>query len=200
MKKFQSNRALHSRRPYKKLTISVLAIAVIAGSLIILDAFNVVDLPFFKDKIKVQESTNTNNGINYGPPTEEEKKETEAFKESQGSGNDSPSITPSVPGQIKTVTPVITSWGQNPQTKDVEVSGFVPGVIENGGSCTVTLEKDGQKVTKSATGTANAQNVSCGLITIPFSEISAGTWNILLSYSSSTASGSSSQNVSLEVQ
>lgn len=160
-----------------------------------LDKGGLINLPFLKDKAVINDDAS---GINYGPPTEEEIEETEDFKDSLP-GQTTPPPTPPPAGQKKTVTPIISSWGQVPDTKAVEVSGYINNLLENGGTCTAALALNGQTVTASRSATANAQNTSCGFISIDRSQLSPGTWTVTLSYSSATAEGSS-QSVALEVQ
>ena len=179
--------------PSKKITIIVsAAVLLLAGGALGLHYSGMVDIPLLPDKEKKLEKGE----INYGPPTEEEKRETEQFKESLG--NESSPSQPPPPGQKQSVTPVISSWGQ-PDNQDVEVSGYVPGVFEEGGTCTVNMEKDGQKVAASKLATLSAQNVSCGFISVNRAQLSPGKWRITLSYSSTSAEGTSTA-VDLEVK
>lgn len=121
--------------------------------------------------------------INLNPPTEEDIKEAETHKEQLAQFSDNPSAPP----ENGKVTPIITSWGQ--ANEKVEVAARVPGVLEEGGTCTLTLKKDG--VTRSATsqGIANVSEVSCGFIAIPRSSLTAGEWSATVSYSSPKANG-----------
>ncbi len=156
---------------------------------------NILTLPWLHKKTPSSNGT----GINYGPPTKQEKEETQAHKDSLGQNDNSGTTAPPSSGQKKSVTPVISSWGQNLQTQDVEISGYVAGVFEEGGTCTATLSKDNQKVSESKQATINAQNVSCGFISISRSKLSAGNWIVTLAYSSGSAQGNS-QNQTLEVK
>jgi len=187
------------RRPFiKGLLIALACILLIGLILFFVDRRDWIDVPFIgNDKDSSQSSTQ--DSINYGPPTEEEKRETEEFKENQGSSTTQPSTTtPST--QKKSVTPIISSWPSGAQSGDIQVSGFVPNIVENGGQCTLTLSKSGQDVTTTATGEANAQSVSCGTMTITRDRLSAGKWNVKLSYSSTTYEGTSQQDVTVEVK
>lgn len=184
-----------SRTPLKKLVILGLVILIgFVGILWGLDKVSVINLPFLSNN---GTTTDTTNGINYGPPTEEEKQETEDFKNKQGDSTSTPPTTPPA-GQKKSVTPTISSWGYNKLNGNVEVSGYVPGIIEDGGTCTLTLEKASQKETESKASTADAQNTSCGLITVAGNRLSNGSWKATLTYGSDTANGSS-QAVTVEV-
>lgn len=72
----------------------------------------------------------------------------------------------------------------------VQASGFVAGLIEDGGTCTLTLTKGTDLVTATSTAGADATTTSCGLLeTSP--GIAAGNWQAVVAYSSPRASGRS---------
>lgn len=125
--------------------------------------------------------TNGESGINYGPPTETEKKETEAHKQSLANEQNSP--PPITSSGKKQVDPIITSvYGS-------EVRSYVSGVIEDGGTCTATATKSGASaVTGSSTGFFDAAYTGCLPISLA---LSGGGWSVVVSYSSSTAEGKS---------
>lgn len=187
--KFQANsRKKSSSAASKRLFIAAALLAAVVGVLLGLDRAGVVNLPFLSDNEASAPASNpTQEGINYAPPTEEEKKAGDQVKD----GQNQPTTPPATPGQKKSVTPVITSWGYNAITQQAEVSGYVGGIIENGGTCTLTLEKSGQKVTESKAAIADAQTTSCGLITVARNRLSPGNWTATLSYSSDNAEGTS---------
>lgn len=129
--------------------------------------------------------SNTGDGINYGPPTSQEKQDAENNKKtidqrvSQQNSASSPAK--------KTVTPIIVSYGQ--AAGYVKVSARVPGILENSGKCTLTLKMGGESVSQSKDATPNVSEMSCGFISIARSKLSAGTWTATVSYSSSRAKG-----------
>lgn len=178
--------------PLRKFYIPLLAILVASMVFAGLELSGVTNLIN-------NEAPPSQDGINYGPPTEEELQETEANKEGlvNNESTPSPSSSPAL-GQKKSVTVEITAWGQNASNQSVEVSGYVSGIIEDGGTCTATMEMGTQKVTSARTATINAQNTSCGFITVDRSKLTPGNWKVTLSYSSSGAEGSSSP-ITLEV-
>lgn len=124
-------------------------------------------------------------GINYNPPTDEEKKSTEEHKDSLGdqtSNNDEqhPSTK---------VKPIITSAGF--YDGNVEVSARVPGVFEENGTCILTLTKGSQRVSTSKKAIQNVSEMSCGYMTIPRSKLSSGTYKATVTYKSTALSGTS---------
>lgn len=85
---------------------------------------------------------------------------------------------------------VLTYAQYQSDTGTVQANGFVSGVIEDGGSCTLTLQRDGAEVVVTTVASADATTTSCGLLeTAP--DVAAGTWDVQLTYASASGSGSS---------
>lgn len=137
--------------------------------------------------LRTNESKTTSR-INFEPPTKEEKQQAEDNKERIVQKEQEQSTPPPTDGR-KTVTPIITS--AEPFNGIVEVSGYVPGVFEDGGTCTATFVKGSSQVTKQSKGVKNVSNTQCNGLDAAISELSPGTWTVTLSYSSATAQGSS---------
>lgn len=128
--------------------------------------------------------------INYKPATESDKADSESHKQAPPAIVDQGSSTPSnFTTGLKTVQPVITTWGQD--SNSVNVNGYVSGVVEEGGTCTLKLVRGTKVVTAKHTGEANASNTTCGSISIPTSSLTSGTWTATISYISSTSTGTS---------
>lgn len=71
----------------------------------------------------------------------------------------------------------------------VEASGMVPGLVEDGGVCTLTLTQGSTSRTVSG-GTAAAQESTyCSLLTYPVQELGGGTWEATLTYASEKSYG-----------
>lgn len=85
-----------------------------------------------------------------------------------------------------TVTPLITWAGAGTDPGTIEVAGFVPEVIETGGTCSATIPATGMTV--EAPAYADATSTSCGLLVLPTAP--AGQ-TIILSYSSDASTGTS---------
>ena len=91
------------------------------------------------------------------------------------------------------VTPIITSSTHT--TTTVGVFAFVQGVIENGGTCTLTLTNGSQTFTSSVAASAQGTSTNCGNITIDKSPLTTGeTYSAVVTYKSSTSSGASTQS------
>jgi hypothetical protein len=84
----------------------------------------------------------------------------------------------------------LTYAGFDASTGTVQANGFVAGVLEDGGTCTLTLTKGSENVTSTSTAAADASTTSCGLLETS-GGIAAGTWHAVLSYSSADAHGTS---------
>lgn len=89
------------------------------------------------------------------------------------------------------VTTIISYSGWNATTKSIEVSGFVSGVIENGGVCTLTAQLADATVAVEQGATANVADTQCGTLEVPASSLTPGEWTVTLAYSSETTTSSS---------
>jgi hypothetical protein len=95
--------------------------------------------------------------------------------------------------------PVTITWfGWDPDRRQVQLAGFVGGVVEDGGVCTLTLTKGGATVTGEKDALADASTTSCGELTVPGNEVGPGTWRAVLSYASAGHTGTS-EAVDVEV-
>lgn len=150
-----------------------------------------------------------NSGINYDPPTEEDLKETEQKKDQiakdlneSGKPTPQPTQTPGAtdsPASKKQATVIVTYVGQYNDAKDLEVGAYVENVFEEGGDCTLSVSGPSGTVTKKTKGVRDVSKTLCPAFTVPRSELSAGTWSVIVSYESSAAAGSSSaQEVSIQ--
>lgn len=101
----------------------------------------------------------------------------------QSAGQTTPATTGS------NVTPVITYFGVT--GSQVEVDAFIPAIIENGGTCTLTVT-NGSTVVARATKPAhsNAQSTNCENFLIN-SAGSSSSWRAVVSYTSSSHNGTS---------
>lgn len=143
----------------------------------------------------------TSESIKYTPPTRQELNETKNAKEEiirsyESSQNPSPQASNT---SRQKVTPVITSWGQESDTKTVVVASYVSGISEQNGVCSVVMKSGTQTVSQEQNATFSGQGMSCGFIEVPRSKLNSGTWSIQVIYNSSTYEGTSNQEVSVEV-
>lgn len=116
----------------------------------------------------------------------------------------SASTTPAAPPATPTTQPTTTAPATHPslapttvsistaQWSDgaARVSGFAT-VVEEGGTCTLTLTKGSVTVTGSRPATVDATTTSCGVVQVSDPRLTPGTWQAVLSYTSRTSTGTS---------
>ena len=165
--------------------LAVLTLAILAVTA--LELTNRINL-FGKDS--VEQPVVQPGDVNYNPPTEQEQEaaneQKEAITKEQGQPSNpvpQPSPNPQT-GSKKAVKPYISRTGGG------EVAGFIPGIVENGGTCTATFTNGSNTVTKTSQGFANASTTNCTPISYTGSGVQAG-WSVTLTYSSNTSEGTS---------
>jgi hypothetical protein len=102
-----------------------------------------------------------------------------------------PSETSTAPPPVSdnaSVVIVIADW--NPNDKVIEVSGYVSGLIEDGGTCTLSVTGP-TTATATRAAVADVSTTSCGTLTIPASKVKDGTYSVTLGYKSATSRGTS---------
>lgn len=81
-----------------------------------------------------------------------------------------------------------TFAGWNAISGAVEVGGYVT-VVEVVGTCTLRLMRGDRVVIRKHTASPDATTVACGGFSVPRSELTAGAWKAVLSYTSSRSTG-----------
>ncbi|TYP89870.1 hypothetical protein [Blastococcus xanthinilyticus] len=99
----------------------------------------------------------------------------------------SPSGTPE-PNEEREVAVTLTFAGVLDRGSAVEAAGFVD-VREDGGTCTLTLTRDGTTRTSELPATPDASTTACGGLAVPLSDLASGTWEAVLSYESADSAG-----------
>lgn len=128
----------------------------------------------------------TGEKIDYSPPTEEDKQESDNAKQRIiDQQNQNPQTTSS--GKQK-VSPIITSVTVS--NGNVDARGFVSGIIEEGGTCTFTFTKGLSSISKTSQGIADASVTRCAPLAFTDSSIKSGSgWSVTLKYNSVKAEG-----------
>lgn len=164
----------------KKLFVSVAAVALIvaAGGI----GYAVLHEP----------KPTANKGPNYvnlDPPskadidaTNQHKKDLEAKANNQ---------TPTTPSANTSASVTITYLTLD--SSGVSAAGFVSNVFEDGGTCALTLVKDGDTATATSNGVSDVSKTVCPSLQIDRSKLSSGTWQATLVYNSSAHIGTSAQ-------
>jgi hypothetical protein len=168
-----------------KMFITLAAALVLAGTTTyILQARD--DLVTDKDSIGQSSDINRDTDyVNLSPPTEQDAEDVEVNKEKIGDEAKDTQTLPSTGNAI-----VVVSFAGQFESS-VEVSSFVQNIFEEGGECTLLLEKNDLKVTKTQLGQVDAKNTVCPTFYIPVSELESGEYTVSVSYKSSDYSGTS---------
>jgi hypothetical protein len=91
----------------------------------------------------------------------------------------------------QTVPVVLTYSAWSAEDRSVLAGGYVSGVIEDGGICTLTLTQGSATVTVEGPAMPDASTTVCGGLTVPGDRLAAGTWRATLSYASPAHAGTS---------
>jgi len=103
-----------------------------------------------------------------------------------------PIATTGAPAEPRSVAVVLTYAGYMPQSNTVIAGGYADTVAESDGTCTLTLTQDGQSREVSGPATPDAATTACGELAVPYDQLSSGTWQATVSYSSPQSTGTSS--------
>ncbi|MCZ2822336.1 hypothetical protein O2V63_18505 [Modestobacter sp. VKM Ac-2977] len=87
------------------------------------------------------------------------------------------------------VEPVVTYAGWETQSASVEVNGYVAGVLEDEGTCRLTLTRGDLEIIDENAAEPDASTMNCGLLRA--ADVTEGTWTAVLSYESASSSGES---------
>lgn len=105
-----------------------------------------------------------------------------------------PSSRPSSSGApgaaLRTVSVTTTISGWDASSRTAKVAGYA-NVVEQGGTCTLSLTAGGTVVTATTTAHPDASTTSCGLILASDPRLTPGPWTATLTYTSSTSTGKS---------
>lgn len=136
----------------------------------------------------------TTNQINYEPATPEQQ---QAGVDAKTGTSDTPAAPATTPGSsLKSVEVTITAANQNGSTLQIRT---LIGVVENTGTCTLVLSRSGQtSVTKTAGIQALSSSSTCQGFDVPVSELSAGTWQALITFESSTLTGTATKSIMVQ--
>lgn len=93
----------------------------------------------------------------------------------------------SKPADTSVLPLVVTYAGWQDGSQSVEAAGYVSGIAESRGTCTLTLTLGGRSVTASRSGVANGSSTGCGRLTVARTQLGSGTWTAVLTYQSPTS-------------
>lgn len=177
---------LKNRKKIVVLSLVVVALLVSGLSFMLLQRSN--------SSVEIPEGIAGRSDIDYSPPTEQEK----AAGDTQKDKTIKQQELDSEQTQHSEANVVITDASYYPNDNTVEVRGYISNIFEDGGTCTATFTQGNQTITKTSQAFKDASTTQCGAINTPRGEFPAGgTWNVELSYQSSTANGQQTATVKL---
>lgn len=183
-----SNRKVNKKKLLIPIAAIVVAILAYTG---VAYAYNL--FPFQKAT-----NTDTHGTINFKKSPAEKKAEQEVKTnpkqaKTEPQNTDTPPSPPTSPQTgKKEANVVLTNVGV--QDGSVQASGFISNIVETDGTCSfVFTSPNGQVVTKSTSTLQNPSSTACKTITFPASELSSGSWQVQINYSSPDAAGSSNK-------
>jgi hypothetical protein len=97
------------------------------------------------------------------------------------------------------VSVVVTFSGWNAVQHAAMVGGYVSGVVESKGVCTLTLTQGSRTVTAQSPARPDASTTACGVLSVGGAKLGPGTWRAVLSYRSPSSSGAAAP-VDIEVR
>ena len=161
------------------IIISILVLAILIAGYFYLNNHNNTKNP------TTTTTSDIDKKVDLSPATPEDKKNNDANKEKIVARDETiKSNTTS-----NKVVPIITYAGQ--YEKNIEVGGYV-NLYEKDGTFTATFTQGDQKIIRTVAGNPNVQTTDCPRISVSVTDFPAkGTWNLTLSYKSSTSSGDS---------
>lgn len=165
---------------------------------LILSAITLVSLGVIGAWIYSMQKSQENviDGVNYGPPTEEEKQAGDRQKELVDK-TEAQRNQPQDNSQKKNVSVEITDAGQYDDI--IEVRSFIPNHFQNG-VCIITFAKGDQKLIKQTPAKTDISTTICLNPNIARSEFSsAGNWQMYIEYNAKNAIGKS-ETLTVKIQ
>lgn len=140
-----------------------------------------------------QASDSTSSPSNSAPTTVPSPTEQTAVDPDEPNPSSGQTVATDEPVVVETDTvPVVLTYTEwSPDDSAVLAGGYVSGVIEEGGVCTLTLTQNGATVTVEGPAMPDATTTVCGGLSVPGSQLSGGTWQATLSYVSAGYAGTS---------
>lgn len=173
----------------KKVLIIILVLAILVGGSVYAFRGNL-----FPKNTPSKSKTPSNSSVNYSPATTNQKAAGSSIKSQSATDGANTNPNPSPTGQNKsTVTVSIPSANQ--VGSYYHITSQINTVTANG-TCTLTLSKAGQTtVTATASVQAQATVSTCEGFSVPLSQLSTGTWQVNLIFSSDTLTGSTTTSI-----
>ncbi|SDH19972.1 hypothetical protein [Klenkia brasiliensis] len=91
----------------------------------------------------------------------------------------------------RAVDVTVTYSGYDASASAVVAGGVVLGVVEDTGTCSLVLTRGGQRATASASAAPDVSSTACGDLRVDRAQLAPGSWDLVLTYSSPTSTGTS---------
>jgi len=184
--------------PKKIIIASSIVAAVLVASVTYVYAFNGNIFGWRSH----QESSNTSE---YNPATPEQQQSGTDIKDDTvneqedaskpTTGTDTPT-SPVDQGSAKsTITVDITSVNQTSSTYQIRT---LIGAVTNDGECNLSLARNGTVISKTSQVSALAKTSTCQGFDIPMSDLTAGTWQLSLTFSNTSLTGSVTKSIVIQ--
>ena len=181
------NRRSNTLHAFRNLTFAAIVFGLLAFGAWLL----FISEPATVNDSKAASSINNSPATSQDQSFSDSKKDRQPVTNSDKPANNSP--------DRKKVEVTITTYNAN-DSGYLSVNGYVSDIVENDGTCTLTLTDSANKsVATTRKGLADATTTTCGESTVALSELHPGTWRAVLSYSSDTSIGTS-EPVNIEVE
>ena len=184
-----------NRLNYKKILLLCLgALIVFMGLSLVLQHYHT--WPF---------SASNDSSVNLSEPTSEQKASGATLKQNTvtstssdsktSTGSDQPPSPKQSPSSgVATVNMTVTAANQGPSA--LQIRAIIEAVVSDG-ECTLSLQKDNATITRSSGVQALSTTSTCKGFDIPTSDLSAGNWELNLSYKNSSIQGTTSKVVTI---
>ncbi|NII50176.1 hypothetical protein [Frigoribacterium endophyticum] len=97
---------------------------------------------------------------------------------------------PAPPADPAPVSPLVTFDQWTASTRTLAVGATVPGVVETGGTCTLSVTDGAATVEGSFAALPSASSTDCGSMSLQSDSFSPGQWTVSVTYVSATSAGS----------
>jgi len=101
-----------------------------------------------------------------------------------------PAPAPAPAPVLADVVPLVTFDQWSAETSTLTIGATVPGVVETGGTCSITARNGDVTVDGSFSAVASASSTDCGSMALQSSTLTSGDWSVSVVYASATSTGS----------
>lgn len=164
-------------------TIIIIASSVVISLVIGWGAFSYYKKvwPFAAQESVTPTSAEGDDSINLDPPTQQEIEESQDAKKRVTQTDQNPNESIDAEQSEKKSVGVGISFA-DVYKGNLEIRAFTNGAIQGTGTCTATVTKGGQTITKSVKAFIDTSSTQCHPIYIPVEDLNAGTWNVSVKF------------------